>query len=107
MDTPRIGAALAPTPPDGTVRVIITFDIDTQDVLSPIELMYDDELPDPDVQRLATEYGIDTLPEGYALLQRIERISDLSEAVSLTILGRLARGRVALRVETPGHWGTP
>ena len=91
--------ALAPT---GTVRVQISFEMSVLDVLSPLELIYNDELHLASVQEQVARYRINVLPEGDAeLLERIQSICHYTEAVAIPILERLARGRVEWLVERP------
>ena len=79
--------ALAPT---GTVRVQISFEMSVLDVLSPLELIYNDELHLPSVQEQVARYRINVLPEGDAeLLERIHSICHYTEAVAIPILERL------------------
>ena len=88
--------------PSGTVRVQISFEMSVQDVLSPLELIHNDELHLPSVQEQVARYRINILPEGEVeLLERIQSICDYTEAVAVPILNRLARGRVTWRVERP------
>ena len=89
--------ALAPI---GTVRVQIYFEMSVLDVLSPLELIFHDELHLRSVQEQVAALRINVLPEGDAeLLERIQTVCHYTEAVAIPILERLARGRVTWRVE--------